>query len=269
MGYGDELMAAGHAQRVFDADPSKHVAICDLYGRVRWDPLWDGNPIIAKPYQVQAGEPVHRIQNAMGCRPYIQYPFTRQSGSTFTAWRAADHLGRLYLTAQEQANGERVRKALGRFVVIEPSPISKSNPNKAWGFERFEKLVKANHSQRFVQFKHPDARIVPSVTAVPVQTFREACGVLASSAGYVGPEGGLHHASAVLGVPAVVIFGGCASVTTTGYPTHINLVDDGPGTPCGKWTPCDHCQVAMARITVDRVTRAMRRMLDESLERTG
>lgn len=269
MGFGDELMAAGHAQRVYDRDPSKRVAICDRNGRARWDPLWDGNPIIAPPHRVEACEDVHRIQNALGCRPYIKYPFTRSSGWTFTNWRAADHLGRLYLTEQEQANGAHVRQALGSFVVIEPSPVSKSNPNKAWGFDRFVALVKANPSQRFVQFKHPDAKLIKGVTAVPAPTFRDACGVLAASAGYVGPEGGLHHASAVLGVPAVVIFGGCASVKTTGYPMHINLADDGPETPCGKWLPCAHCQAAMAKITVEQVTQAMRRMLAESLERAS
>jgi len=269
MGFGDEIMAAGHAQRVFDADPSKRVAICDRNGRPRWDPLWEGNPIIAPPPRVEAGEPVHRIQNAIGCRPYIRYPFTHSTGWTFTNWRAADHVGRLYLTERELAIGVDVRNALGRFVVLEPSPIAKSNPNKAWGFDRFVALVRAWPSQRFVQFKHPDSKLVPCVTAVPVETFRDACGVLAASAGYVGPEGGLHHASAVLGVPAVVIFGGCTSVRTTGYPMHINLADDGPGTPCGKWVPCAHCREAMARITVEQVKQAMGRMLAESLERAS
>lgn len=262
-------MAAGHAQRVYDRDPSKRVAICDRHGRPRWDPLWDGNPIIATPHQVHAGEHVHRIQNAIDCRPYIKYPFTRSSGWTFTTWRAADHVGRVYLTDAERDKGADARKAIGRFVVIEPSPIKKSNPNKAWGFDRFVALVKACPSQRFVQFQHPDAKLIDGVTAVPVRTFREACGVLSASQGYVGPEGGLHHACAVLGVPAVVIFGGCASVKTTGYPTHINLVDNGPGSPCGKWVPCAHCEKAMARITVEKVRQAMLRMLADPLERAS
>lgn len=261
MGMGDELMAAGQAQRVYDADPSRRVAICDAAGRPRWHELWEGNPIIATPAQVAAGEPVHRIRNAIGCRPYIRYPFTHQTGWTFTDWRASDHVGRLYLTEAELSDGRALAASIGPFVVVEPSPIKTSNANKAWGFDRFRTLVTACPEVRFVQLQHPEAIHLPGVTVVSVRTFRQACGVLAAAAAYVGPEGGLHHACAVLGAPAVVIFGGCCSVSTTGYPQHVNIADDGPGTPCGRWLRCSHCEAAMARITVDRVSGALRTLL--------
>jgi ADP-heptose:LPS heptosyltransferase len=261
MGYGDEIMAAGHAQRVYDADPRSRVAICDKAGRPRWSEIWDGNPIVATPREVAAGEVTHRITNGVGCRPYLEYPFTHATGWKFTNWRACEHVGRLYLTSDELKRGESIRSRFGRFIVVEPSPIASSNPNKAWPDLRFARLVAECPDLCFVQLCHPEARPLWNVALVPVKTFREAAGILQFAAAYVGPEGGLHHASAALGVPAVVIFGGCASVKTTGYPTHINLESGGEATPCGKWIPCDHCKAAMLEITVETVVGALETVL--------
>jgi Glycosyltransferase family 9 (heptosyltransferase) len=261
MGYGDELLAAGHAQTVYDRDPSRRVAICDRRGRSRWSEIWPGNPIIATPAEVAAGEPVHRIRNATGCRPYIKYPFTTATGVHFTGWRARDHRPRLYLDASELGRGEAIARQYRSFVVVEPSPILKSNPNKIWPAESFARLVGMYPEIAFVQLAHPEARILCNVATIPVRTFREACGILRYAAAYVGPEGGLHHAAAALGVPAVVIFGGCMSVEATGYPDQINLADEGPETPCGRWLPCDHCRAAMAAITVETVAGALETVL--------
>lgn len=261
MGFGDEIMAAGHAQRVYDEDPSRRVAICDVRGRPRWSEIWDGNPIIASPSAVAGGEPVHRIANAVGCRPYLEYPFTERGGSHFTAWRACEHLGRLYLTVDELNRGKAIARRYDRYIVVEPSPIATSNVNKAWPASRFARLVAEYPDVAFVQLMHPESKPLWNVALVPVRTFREACGILQYAAAYVGPEGGLHHAAAVLNVPAVVIFGGCMSVRTTGYPTHLNLADDGPETPCGRWVPCAHCRDAMDRITVDVVAGALETVL--------
>ena len=41
-------------------------------------------------------------------------------------------------------------------------------------------------------------------------------------------EGGLHHAAAALGMPAVVLFGGMISPRNTGYDVHVNLAIDDP-----------------------------------------
>jgi hypothetical protein len=256
-------MAAGHAQSTYDADPSKRVAICDVRWRPYWSEMWNGNPVIAAPHEVAAGEPVHKIQNAVNCRPYIQYPFTHKTGWTFTDWRAQDHRGKLYLSLKERALGIAAQQKHGPFVVMEPSPIAKSNPNKAWPQEKFAGLIAACPDVRFVQLCHPESSGLAGALPIPSPTFRAACGVLASAAAYVGPEGGLHHAAAALGVPAVVIFGGCASVKTTGYSEHFNIADDGPQTPCGRWLPCPHCVDAMAKIGVEQVADGLRVVLGQ------
>lgn len=249
-------MAAGEAQRVYDADPSKRAAICDLHGDVRWHDLWDGNPILAKPDDVAAGEQVHRITNGVGCRPYAVNPWTRQSGITFTDWRARDHRGKLYLTPSEIATGQVFRELVGPYWVIEPSPSRQSNPNKQWPWSRFVQVVQAQ-GPTWVQMIHADSKVLGRVELVSSPSFRAACAILAHAEGFLGTEGGLSHAAAALGIPAVVIFGGCMSVETFGYPEHVNLVNDGPESPCGRWLPCEHCQAAMERISVQRVVDAV------------
>jgi ADP-heptose:LPS heptosyltransferase len=237
------------------------VAICDARWLVRWHPLWEGNPVIATPREVAGGEPVHKIQNAVNVRPYLQKGFTHASGWRFTDWRAQDHRGKIYLSLKERALGIAAQQQHGPFVVIEPSPIAKSNPNKAWPREKFAGLIAACPDVRFAQIHHPESTTLDGAVQLGASTFRNACGILASAAAYVGPEGGLHHAAAALGVPAVVIFGGCASVKTTGYPEHVNLADDGPQTPCGRWVRCGHCVDAMAKITPERVANALREVM--------
>lgn len=258
MGYGDEIMAAGHAQRVYDADPSRRVAICDRRWHVRWHELWENNPIIAKPQDVARGEKVHEIKNAAMCRPYIEYPWHVDRPCRYTAWRARDHVGRLYLTEAELALGERLRERFGPYVVIEPSAKSR-NPNKSWITARWRTVVDACRDVRFVQMLHSgeSAPIASRVHHERLASFREACGVLAGSIGYVGTEGGMHHAAAALGLPAVVIFGGFISPNVTGYEGHINLVDTQPETPCGMWRPCSHCRRAMNRIPIRAVVKGV------------
>lgn len=92
------------------------------------------------------------------------------------------------------------------------------------------------------------------VSHIRTATFRQACGALSGAKLYIGPEGGLHHAAAALGIPAVVIFGGFIHPRTTGYDLHTNLfVGD---EPCGSTNYCVHCVDAMASISVDEVFSA-------------
>lgn len=256
MGLGDEIMAAGHAMAAYRDDPSRRVAICDTANRPRWHELWEGNPVIATPDEVYRGEQVQRIQNANGCRPYVQYPFTVQGGARFTDWRARDHPGRIYLTEAERATGQEFRRRVGRFVVIEPALKATANPNKQWPVGRYAEVVARRPDVTWVQFMHAGSEALPGVCTLPTPSFRAACAYLSVADAYLGPEGGLHHAAAALGVRAVVIFGGYISPMTTGYPTHINLADHGPGSPCGRWLPCGHCRQAMERISVEHILEA-------------
>lgn len=235
MGVGDEIMASGHA-RVVSEQTGKRVRILDCYGQSRWDDLWAGLPWIAKPRE--RGD-FANIMNGPQCRPYVEYPFTREGGQRWTGWRARDHVGAIALTETETQFADSVRKSVGPFIVIEPTILRKSNPNKQWG--RWHELAEILLAQgRSVLQIGPDrSAVLPGIRHfVRTRTFRGAAAILTRADGAVLPEGGLHHAAAVLGVPAVVLFGGYISPETTGYPNHINIAE---GQPCGKWTPCQHC----------------------------
>lgn len=272
MGVGDDIMAAGHAQVAHDRDPDRRVAICDDQWRPRWHAIWEGNPVIASPKEVLTGTPAQFIRNAANCRPYIQYPFTRETGWRVTpGWRARDQVGRIYLTDAERRFADAVRHE-GPFVVIEPWVAPKATPNKLWPFARYARVVaECAEVLRFVQPIYERRRPLPGAIAIEA-TFREACALLDASEGYVGPEGGLHHAAAALGKPATVIFGGFMDPDVTGYPSHTNLTGRAlppgargrprPPVPvCGSYLPCAHCRGCLDRITVDQVVDAVRGMV--------
>jgi hypothetical protein len=260
VGWGDEILGAGQAQRLYDADPSWRVAICDQFGAPRWHPMWDGNPIIAPPDAVAAGERVRTVTNGPNCRPYIVYPFTQQSGWTFNQdFKCREHLARIYLTPSERDRGVAARDRYGPYVLIEPFT---KHENFRWPFDRWVQLVAACPSLTFVQHMHADSVAIPGAQREPA-TFREACGLAASADAYVRSESGLCHAAAALGCRQVTLFGGCMDASVMGgYAGQECLVDDGPGSPCGSWMPCAHCRQAMARITVAHVRAALSRALE-------
>lgn len=269
MGMGDEVMASGQAEVLFRADPSRPVAICNRRGEPRWHEVWEHNPAIATPDYVQSGQPVQMIHNGVGCRPYIRYPFTASRGMKFTDWRARDHVGRIYLTDEEVALGRQLRAESGPFLVMEPDVKPTTTPNKSWGLDKFAAVVRALPEITFIRVHGDECRPFPPLRNVQTVSFRQACGVIAASDGYVGTEGGFHHAAAALGKPAVVLFGGFISPKTTGYDSHINLCDKQRGSPCGTWRECSHCRDAMDRITVERVVESVQRMLGVVVEQAS
>ncbi len=255
MGMGDEIVAAGQAQTLWDADPGVRISIVGMDGKARWSDIWGGNPIIARPEAVAAGESVRPVVNGPNCRPYIRYPFTKETGWTFErSFRCRDHVAKLYLMKDERARGTKAKKKHGDYVLIEPFT---KHVNFAWPLERWAELVASLPDLTFVQHVHPESVKVPGAHYEPA-SFREACGLIAEASCYVRSESGLCHAAAALGTPTVTIFGGCMDAEVMGgYPLQSCLVDAGPRTPCGSWLPCAHCAEAMQRITVEDVALAL------------
>jgi ADP-heptose:LPS heptosyltransferase len=168
--------------------------------------------------------------------------------------------GEVFLDDIERNAGKRAGSG---FVLIEPNIEAWKSvaPNKDWGRKNYQavvdRLVGAGH--RVVQFAYPKAGLpLRGVQSIITTSFRDAVSVLSNAALYLGPEGGLHHASAAVSIPAVVLFGGFIPPSVTGYPTHANLT--GGAEACGSLKPCEHCRMAMERITVEEV-------VEEALER--
>ena len=150
------------------------------------------------------------------------------------------------------------------FIVIEPNvPWQKIvAPNKDWGDGKYRETARILKQKGYdiIQFKHKNSRrVLPEASLIDAGNFRKAIAVLSRARLYVGPEGGMHHASAAVHVPAVVLFGGFIPPEVMGYETQICLT--GGAQACGNIQPCVHCRDAMKRISVDEVIEATGRYL--------
>jgi len=235
MGFGDEIMASGHARVESERLGGGKIHILGTNHRARNHEVWWDLPWIA----VKDEKSVGSVHNASGCRPYITYPFTIHTGCTYSGWRARDYMGAIYLRGYEVDHARSLVGHLGQFALVEPELKEGSNPNKQWGLLKWgrltDMLVKA---MPVVQTLMPGKKALPGVIGIRCDTFRIAAAVLSLAHVLVLPEGGLHHAAAVLGKPAVVLFGGSPSPEYTGYPIHTNIAAD---KHCGAWLPCKHC----------------------------
>jgi len=248
-GYGDEIIAAGQAQRAFEQSklPSR---INGLNWIPRWHPIWEGNPAIARPdYTGMAND----ILNGPHCRPYIVYPFTADTGWTFNrTFHARDHVAKIYLTDDERQRAEWVCRTFGPYVLIEPWS---KHMNLRWPLDHWQALIDSRPDLTFVQHTHADSPELRRTERV-LATFREACALVERSALYIRGESGMCHAAAALGIPQVTIWGACMDWTVLGgYDKQLGLgVSD---SPCGCYKPCAHCALAMAAISVEAVSHAI------------
>ena len=253
MGYGDELMVTARARRAQQSDPRK-VAVLGPLGQVRSHEVWQGNPRIAEPGERM----VQTILDAPGARPYIK----AKSDLRWTWQETRREPGELYLSDDEYAFAALHNPE----VIIEPHQKSRASPNKAWGAWRWRMLVQLL-ARAGVRVSHMGPRgtaAIEGATLIETPSFRHACAVLSRAQAAALPEGGLHHAAAALGIPAVVIFGGYISPTVTGYPSQVSLFEpNGHPLGCGARVPCPHCISAMAAFPPDVVFQTIMRILEK------
>ena len=281
MGFGDALMVSAQA-RELHASTGRKVAVGDGH-RLRMGPpeieVFRHNPHIAAQADLDRGTPVAWLVNYSGHRPYVDrarmetefanlFPgrqFTMKVRDPKLPWRFTDWSvksagpGELRLTTMERARARSVTEGLGPFAVIEAGVKNGASPNKAWPWERYIEAARAL-AMPIVQFN--PARRLPDAIAIRTATFRDACAVLGQAEIYIGTEGGLHHAAAALGVPAVVYHGGYISPTTTGYEGQRALYR-GVGSPCGMRVSCGHCAAIAMEITADEAVNAIKETLHD------
>src|ERR1043166_4833514 len=246
MGIGDDIIATSMARGA--AARGKRVAFGDGR-RIIWGPhsatVFAHNPNVAAPgserdadiewMQYHKG---HRVYNSQGDGRWLwNYDFRVRPGEFF-------------LTDKEKSFD-----VPNNLVMIEPNvPDKPCAPNKQWPIERWRRLAEILSERGFAvrQFGYGGRNgVAPSIAT---STFRRAAGLLARSPIAILPEGGLHHAAAAVGTPAVVLFGGFVSPSVFGYCGHVTLT--GGAGACGSFTRCEHCVEAMRKISVDEVVAA-------------
>lgn len=262
MGYGDEILAAGQAQRYYEKHGTP-VAIIDQQHHARWHPIWEGNPAILRPEQWGLGVPA--ILNAPDARPYILYPFTAESGWRFKRdFRARDHIAKIYLTEAERDRGFRAYRRYGAYILIEPWS---KHQNLRWPLERWQALIDARPDLTWVQHTHKDSPTLRGVHG-EAATFRDACGLVDAAQIYIRGESGMLHAAAALGATTIALWGGCMDWDVLGgYPGEHGVGIQQPF--CGTYKPCKHCAACMAAITVDEVSVAIDQILADERRITG
>lgn len=246
-GYGDELMATSLVRGA--AARGKRIALGDGR-RILWGPysaeIFKNNPNVAPPGSERAKD-VEWLQYYKGRRIY------NVGRGDHWVWNYdfKPKPGEIFLDPEEIEFAQTVEPG---FIVIEPNvPWKKAQAtNKDWGFARYQavadRLMQAGHV--VAQFAVGRDRLSAART-ITTPSFRHSMAVLQRAALVICPEGGLHHAAAAMGTPAIVLFGGFIPPEATGYAMHTNLT--GGAKACGKIAPCAHCRAAMDAITVDDV----------------
>jgi ADP-heptose:LPS heptosyltransferase len=255
MGLGDQLLGTGLAKGA--RARGKRIAFGDRT-KIIWDhhseQVFRKNPNIAPPGSERDGD-LEWIPYFRGNRLY------NKQGNGRWIWNYGFKAipGEMYFSGEELQFGRQFGKG---FVVVEPNvPEHKTvSPNKQWAVSRYHVVVKelrqAGHD--VVQFAHGRERLLLA-RQIKAPSFRHALAVLKNAALYIGPEGGLHHGAASVGVPAVVLFGGFIPPAVTGYDGHVNLT--GGAEACGMLTKCEHCKAAMDSISVAEVLESARAYL--------
>lgn len=259
MGIGDEIMVTGEVRKLALAKPGIRVAVRDARRPDwhRWHVIWNGNPNIAPPrsaYDVV-------LENAPGQRPYIEAKNMRS-----WTWKPYHpEPGRIYLDEREASYAQLARKC----IVVQPFIKASASPNKRWPIEFWQELIERRPTWNWVQVGDGTEPRLGGVAFIQTPSFRDACGVLSGADMLVSQEGGMHHAAAALGIPAVVIFGGFISPKVTGYASQHSLYVESEQHPlgCGSRTPCFHCHRAMLSIKPNVVIEHMEALFDEHRSR--
>ena len=250
MGHGDDIMATGMAKGA--KDRGKRIAFGDGQ-KIIWGPwsaeVFKNNPNVAPPGQERAPDiewiryhKGHRLYNKQGPGRWIwNYDFRPTPGEFF-------HLDDSF-------------KDLGpNLIFVEPNvPNKPCGPNKQWPVDRFKEVADELKDAGFdvVQPEYGAKNVV--ARQIRTTSFRQGVQLLRKARLAILPEGGLHHAAAALGIPAIVLFGAWVPPKVLGYDMHINIADDNPG--CGLFIRCQHCVDAMNKISVNFVLDAVERSL--------
>lgn len=251
MGLGDEIMAMGEAEALYEAT-GKPVAICDQRLRPRWHEAWNNNPAVSRVM----GKGIDVIVNCPGRRSYIKQWKHAPRRTEFNPKHRA-RAGKIRLTMSEYYMARKLSPK-ERFAIIEPATRTsvRSSQNKNWGMDRWAEVIR-DFPVPVYQFDIGDGSpLMEGVGRIYSDDFRVSAGVVRNAALVLTIDGGTHHIAASMGTPAVVVFGGFCDPKITGYPSHANFYSDIDGSPCGRYDSCPHCAAAMEIITPEAVRAA-------------
>ncbi len=273
MGLGDKLMSIGDAWAIYQSAPTAGKVAIGVNGNLDNEAtfLEQGLDFLARtPAEVTAH--TRWVNSVPGRRPYHDHlamqAEARRRGLDPSPRKLVFRLGHVLFNMDYKVKPAPLRQGLDAderarmraltphgLVLIEPHIKANAPPSKRWPFERFAavatELQRAGHA--VMQVGQPEQGVLPGVEVLKTKSFRDVLPALGAARLYIGPEGGLHHASAGMNTPGVIIFGGFTPPSITGYDIHVNLTG-GAQSFCGtKSALCPHCVEHMSRISADEV----------------
>lgn len=233
MGLGDEIMALGRAETLYE-ETGRQVSIINHLGGVRTQPIWHGNPAWNPRSSL-------KLLDDTTSRAYIKHWHGKQIiFNTDHTPRA----GRIYFD-----DSYRDRCPLEPpYAIIEPNIKKMASVNKNWGRRRWAKVIKnfPVPVYQLVQDRHEI--VVEGAIAHQTPDIYDALAAIERAALVMCNEGGTHHMAASMGTPAVVIFGSFIPPQVTGYEIHENIAVETNHGYCGKWDKCEECTQALSQI---------------------
>lgn len=256
MGLGDEIMALGIAEEIYERRGAP-VVIQDRHRAVRQHRAWDNNPAI----ETNRRRDSFVIVNEPGIRPYITGIIPYQLHLFNLNHVAA--AGRICLTKGEQAEADKLTPN-GDFVIVEPLVRYPGSKNKDWGIENWKKVIK-DFPLPVYQFDIGNQDpIIEGAKPILSRDFRISAGIIEKARLILTIDGGMHHLAASMKRQAVVVFGGFCDPSITGYSFHSNFYSDIEGSPCGRYDECPHCKTAMALIKPEDVRKEALNILNKN-----
>lgn len=201
----------------------------------------------------------------------IWRPAVHLSEIPLRQWRkppSPDHAGELYFTEEERAAFDGFLKAGGvarkSYLAVEPhSKEDWFGDLRAWPFFKWKELVEKLQpalppGMVLVQVGVPGKELLPGVLDwTGLGGFRQAALALESSALFLGTEGGLMHAAAAVGAPAVILYGCVTLPEYSGYPERHRIICHYlPCAPSGARGRCSCGGESMKGISVEEVLSA-------------
>ena len=281
MGLGDDIMATAVAKIEKEKYPDKQIIIGNFEKRLLVESIiYKNNPHITTSEELDNNKPVHFVNNHNENRPYIDWQktnlknykwnfnFKSTPGQIFFSKEEVNFAKKILTEAQENWHKKK-NKSYNKIIFIEPTStkirdqeLYFKHRNKDWGLKNWQKLSDILQEEHLViQSVHNEGIELNNIFTCQVD-FRIACALISKSNIFIGPEGGLGHASAALAKPAVIIFGGWIHPSITGYDFHENIYIDIKGSPCGAvGYECKHCKECMKNITLDQVIFSINKIL--------
>ena len=273
MGLGDDIMVTAFAKLEKQKFPDRQIVIGDFKKRlVKHSIVYENNPNITNPTQIDESKPLHYIDYHRFNRPYIDTIYSNQHKMVWN-YNFRPTPGELYFSQSENKKGMQIlenakshwktnnKNSCKGIIFLESSSSKKKDKqfalkhtNKDWSFENWSKLAeKLSSNYLVIQSIHSESKRIQNIYYCDYD-FRIACSVMNNSDIYVGPEGGFSHAAAALRKKAVIYFGGWIDPKVTGYDFHQNVYVNIDGSPCGSMSYlCKHCEVCRKKISVDLV----------------